>query len=108
LYDVREIGTTEKRGTVINFLPDDTIFETAEYKYDILAHRLRELSFLNKGLTLTLVDEREKDEDGFKRETFHSEGGLQEFVLWIDEAKQRLIEKPIYITARGERHVICK
>jgi DNA gyrase subunit B len=102
LYDVREIGTTEKRGTVINFLPDDTIFETAEYKYDILAHRLRELSFLNKGLTLTLVDEREKDEDGFKRETFHSEGGLQEFVLWIDEAKQRLIEKPIYITAREE------
>lgn len=102
LYDVREIGTTDKRGTVINFLPDDTIFETAEYKYDILAHRLRELSFLNKGLTLTLVDEREKDEDGFKRETFHSEGGLQEFVLWIDEAKQRLIEKPIYITAREE------
>jgi DNA gyrase subunit B len=102
LYDVREIGTTEKRGTVINFLPDDTIFETAEYKYDILAHRLRELSFLNKGLTLTLVDEREKDEDGFKHETFHSEGGLQEFVLWIDEAKQKLIEKPIYITAREE------
>ena len=99
LYDAREIGKTESRGTQVTFLPDDTIFETAEYKYDILAHRLRELSFLNKGLVLTLTDEREKDENGFKTETFLSQGGLQEFVLWIDEAKQRLIETPIYITA---------
>ena len=102
LYDVREIGDTDERGTTVNFLPDDTIFEASEYKYDVLAHRLRELSFLNKGLTLTLIDEREKDEDGFKQETFHSQGGLQEFVLWIDEAKQRLMETPIYITAAEE------
>jgi DNA gyrase subunit B len=102
-YSVREIGVTDKHGTIITFLPDDTIFETTEYKYDILAHRLRELSFLNKGLTLTLIDEREKEDDGsFKKETFHSEGGLQEFVLWIDEAKTKLMEKPIYITANEE------
>ncbi len=102
-YNVREIGVTDKHGTIITFLPDDTIFETTEYKYDILAHRLRELSFLNKGLTLTLIDEREKEDDGsFKKETFHSEGGLQEFVLWIDEAKTKLMEKPIYITANEE------
>ncbi|MBL7781441.1 MAG: DNA topoisomerase (ATP-hydrolyzing) subunit B [Saprospiraceae bacterium] len=101
-YDVREIGTTDYRGTIIHFLPDPEIFETDEYKFDILAHRLRELSFLNKGLNLSLTDEREKDENGFKRETFYSEGGLQEFVLWIDEAKTRLIENPIYITAKEE------
>lgn len=101
-YSVREIGTTTERGTIIHFLPDPSIFETAEYKFDILAHRLRELSFLNKGLNLKLTDEREKDENGFKCEEFYSEGGLQEFVLWIDEAKTKLIEKPIYITAKEE------
>ncbi|MCB0527920.1 MAG: DNA topoisomerase IV subunit B, partial [Saprospiraceae bacterium] len=98
LYDVREIGSTDSRGTIVTFLPDPEIFETDEYKFDILAHRLRELSFLNKGLHLELVDEREKENGGYKTEHFHSEGGLQEFVLWLDEAKQKLIEKPIYIT----------
>ncbi|MCA0235738.1 MAG: DNA topoisomerase (ATP-hydrolyzing) subunit B [Bacteroidetes bacterium] len=101
-YDVREIGATDYRGTIIHFLPDPEIFETDEYKFDILAHRLRELSFLNKGLNLSLTDEREKDEHGFKSESFYSEGGLQEFVLWIDEAKTRLIDTPIYITAKEE------
>lgn len=102
LYSVREIGVTEKRGTTIHFLPDPSIFETAEYKFDILAHRLRELSFLNKGLNLSLTDEREKDENGFKTEAFYSTGGLQEFVLWIDEAKTKLIENPIHIMAKEE------
>lgn len=101
-YDVREIGNANDRGTIIHFLPDPTIFETDEYKFDILAHRLRELSFLNKGLHLQLTDEREKEDDGFKKEEFYSEGGLREFVLWIDEAKTRLIEQPIYITAKEE------
>jgi DNA gyrase subunit B len=101
-YDVREIGETTLRGTTVTFLPDPSIFETDEYKFDILAHRLRELAFLNKGLHLRLTDERVKDEDGYKVEEFYSEGGLQEFVLWIDEAKQKLIEKPIYITATEE------
>jgi len=102
-YDVREIGTTKLRGTTITFLPDPEIFETAEYKFDILAHRLRELSYLNKGLRLSLVDEREKEDDGsFKTELFYSEGGLQEFVIYLDEAKTNLIDKPIYISTREE------
>ncbi|MBK6993532.1 MAG: DNA topoisomerase (ATP-hydrolyzing) subunit B [Lewinellaceae bacterium] len=102
-YDVREIGTTKDRGTTITFLPDPEIFETAEYKFDILAHRLRELSYLNKGLRLSLVDEREKEDDGsFKTELFYSEGGLQEFVIYLDEAKTNLIDKPIYISTREE------
>ncbi|MBP6825876.1 MAG: DNA topoisomerase (ATP-hydrolyzing) subunit B [Saprospiraceae bacterium] len=98
LYDVRQIGETTDRGTIVTFLPDPEIFETDEYKFDILAHRLRELSYLNKGLRLRLTDEREEENGEFKMVEYHSEGGLQEFVLWLDEAKQRLIEKPIYIT----------
>ncbi len=102
-YDVRMIGDTTDRGTIVTFLPDPEIFETAEYKFDILAHRLRELSFLNKGLRLQLTDEREKEDDGsFKTENFHSEGGLQEFVQFLDESKTKLIDKPIYITANEE------
>ncbi|MBN8684260.1 MAG: DNA topoisomerase (ATP-hydrolyzing) subunit B [Chitinophagales bacterium] len=98
-YDVRMIGDTDYRGTIVNFLPDPEIFETDEYKFDILAHRLRELSFLNKGLTLTLTDEREKEDGVFKNETFHSEGGLREFVKFLDAAKTPLLEEPIHITA---------
>jgi DNA gyrase subunit B len=102
-YNVREIGTTKERGTAITFLPDPEIFETAEYKFDVLAHRLRELAYLNKGLRLSLVDEREKEDDGsFKTELFYSEGGLQEFVVYLDEAKTNLIDKPIYISTREE------
>lgn len=102
-YDVRMIGDTDYRGTIVTFLPDPEIFETDEYKFDILAHRLRELAFLNKRLRLSLVDEREKNDDGtFKTELFYSEGGLQEFVLYLDEAKTPLIDKPIYITTNEE------
>ncbi|MBK7937794.1 MAG: DNA topoisomerase (ATP-hydrolyzing) subunit B [Lewinellaceae bacterium] len=102
LYDVRQIGETTDRGTIVNFLPDPEIFETAEYKFDVLGHRLRELSYLNKGLRLQLTDEREQENGEYKTEAFYSEGGLQEFVLWLDEAKQKLIEKPIYITTVEE------
>lgn len=102
-YDVRMIGDTDYRGTIVTFLPDPEIFETDEYKFDILAHRLRELAYLNKRLRLSLVDEREKNDDGtFKTELFYSEGGLQEFVLYLDESKTPLIEKPIYITTNDE------
>ena len=102
-YDVRVIGDTDYRGTIVTFLPDTEIFETDEYKFDILAHRLRELSYLNKGLRLSLVDEREKNDDGtFKTELFYSEGGLQEFVIYLDEAKTPLTDKPIYITANED------
>jgi DNA gyrase subunit B len=102
-YDVREIGVTKKRGTTIYFEPDSEIFETLEYKWDTLAHRLRELSYLNKGLILNMTDEREKEDDGsFKKERFFSEGGLAEFVLFLDTSKQRLIEKPIHITDKED------
>lgn len=102
-YDVRVIGDTDYRGTIVTFLPDTEIFETDEYKFDILAHRLRELSYLNKGLRLSLVDEREKNDDGtYKTELFYSEGGLQEFVIYLDEAKTPLTDKPIYITANED------
>jgi DNA gyrase subunit B len=102
LYDVRELGNSDYRGTIVTFLPDPEIFETDEYKFDVLAHRLRELSFLNKGLRLHLTDEREIEDGQFKYELFYSEGGLQEFVIWLDEAKTNLIELPIYITANEE------
>jgi DNA gyrase subunit B len=102
-YDVRAIGESDKTGTQVTFEPDATIFETLEYSYNTLAVRLRELAFLNAGLRLTLTDEREKNEDGtFKVEHFHSEGGLKEFVTYIDAARSKLIEKPIHITAKDE------
>lgn len=101
--DVSVTGQSGETGTVITFRPDAEIFETLEYKYETLAHRLRELSFLNSGLTLTLTDERVSlPEGGFKNETFISEGGLKEFVLYIDEARQKLIEEPIYVSTRDE------
>ncbi|KEQ30431.1 DNA topoisomerase (ATP-hydrolyzing) subunit B [Pedobacter antarcticus] len=98
-YDVKVVGTTDKRGTIITFTPDDEIFtQTTEYRYDTLASRLRELAFLNKGITLTLTDEREELEDGtFLNEVFHSEGGLKEFVQFLDGGRPSLIPEPIYV-----------
>jgi DNA gyrase/topoisomerase IV subunit B len=79
---VEEIGHSDKRGTKQFFQPDDTIFTELVYNYDTLASRLRELSYLNKGITITLTDEREKLEDGsFRSEVFHSEGGLKSLLL---------------------------
>jgi DNA gyrase subunit B len=99
LYDVKQIGETDKRGTIVTFTPDATIFtQTTEYRYDTLASRLRELSFLNKGIKLTLTDEREVNEDGsFLTELFHSQGGLKEFVQFLDGNRPSLIEEPIYV-----------
>jgi DNA gyrase subunit B len=100
---VAEVGTTDKRGTRITFLPDGDIFDIIFYKYEILASRMRELAYLNSGLRLTLTDERQKDENGnFKKEAFFSEGGLKEFVEFLDETKQPLIEKPIHVKGTEE------
>ncbi|MFZ4426541.1 MAG: DNA topoisomerase (ATP-hydrolyzing) subunit B [Saprospiraceae bacterium] len=96
-YDVKVAGVSEKTGTTITFSPDPLIFESLEYKYEILASRLRELSFLNKGLHLSLSDERSG-----KTEGFFSEGGLLEFVRYLDGAKQPLIEQPIFVTSKRE------
>ncbi|WP_113664084.1 DNA topoisomerase (ATP-hydrolyzing) subunit B [Pedobacter nanyangensis] len=99
LFDVKEIGTSDKTGTIQTFQPDAEIFtQTTEYKYDTLAGRLRELAFLNKGISLTLTDEREKNDDGtFLSETFRSEGGLKEFVQFLDGTRPSLIPEPIYV-----------
>ncbi|KQT35968.1 DNA topoisomerase IV subunit B [Chryseobacterium sp. Leaf405] len=99
---VEEIGHSEHRGTKQFFQPDDTIFTELVYNYDTLANRLRELSYLNKGITITLTDEREKLEDGsFKTEVFHSEGGLKEFVAYIDGNRESIMENVIFM--EGER-----
>jgi len=99
LFDVKEIGTSDKTGTIQTFQPDAEIFtQTTEYRYDTLAGRLRELAFLNKGISLTLTDEREKNDDGtFLSETFKSEGGLKEFVQFLDGTRPSLIPEPIYV-----------
>jgi len=101
--DVAPTGKTDITGTVISFSPDPEIFDAVEYKYEILANRLRELAYLNSGLTLTLEDERHQDEKGEnKSNTYYSEGGLKEFVKYIDESRTPLIEKPIYVKGKEE------
>ncbi|HAW51765.1 MAG TPA: DNA topoisomerase IV subunit B, partial [Flavobacteriales bacterium] len=104
-YSVREVGTTDKRGTEVTFKPDTTIFEDNIYHYEILASRLRELSFLNKGITISITDKRNKNEEGeYIREVFHSERGLPEFVEYVDENRERLITNVIYM--EGEKNGI--
>ncbi len=95
---VAEVGTTDVSGTIITFKPDDTIFTVLEYRYDILSTRLRELAFLNSGITLNITDKRVVKEDGsFKSESFYSEKGLEEFVKYIDRSKESLIDDAIHI-----------
>ncbi len=108
--DVKEIGTTDKTGTIVTFKPDNTIFTVTEYKYEILASRLRELAFLNKGIKLNIKDLREKEENGngegntegngengFRHDEFYSEEGLKEFVAFLDGTREKLIEEPVHI-----------
>lgn len=102
LYSVKEIGATDKRGTEIWFKPDDTIFVITEYKYSILATRLKELAFLNKGIRLDIVDEREVDEKGnFVSDSFYSEEGLKDFIKYLDRGREKIMDTPIYM--EGER-----
>jgi len=103
-YDVKEVGTTTDRGTQVTFQPDGSIFVETVYQYDILAKRMRELAFLNKGIKISLTDLREaaKDEEGnAKTEVFHSENGLTEFVEYLDAARESLISDVIYF--EGEK-----
>ena len=103
LGDIRETGTIDRTGTIISFKPDDTVFTVTQYKYDILANRLRELAFLNAGIYLTLTDKREKKEDGsFKSEVFHSNEGLKEFVRYIDKSKESMIHDVIHIVTEKQ------
>ena len=100
LADVQVIGETDRTGTTIYFKPDDSIFYVTEYKYDILAARLRELAYLNRGTRLSLTDKRTIDSDTneFKSEVFYSEKGLSEFVEYLDETREKLIDETIHIT----------
>ena len=104
LSPVKEVGTTDKRGTMVTFKPDPTIFiHTLEYSYDILASRLRELSYLNKGITVILIDKRHKDEKGeFVNETFHSKEGLKEFIKFLDGNREPLLKD--VISFEGEKN----
>ena len=100
--EVEEVGKTTERGTEVEFMPDTEIFDDIVYSYDTLSARMRELAYLNKGITINLTDEREKDENGeFKAETFFSERGLSEFVEFLDGTRERLIEKVVAI--EGEK-----
>ncbi|MEX8549021.1 MAG: DNA topoisomerase (ATP-hydrolyzing) subunit B [Mucilaginibacter sp.] len=99
MYAVKEIGETENRGTTVIFTPDPEIFTlTTEYKYETIAGRLRELAYLNKGIRLSITDERETDETGLHPyEEFYSEGGLKEFVKYLDGTRNSIIPEPIYV-----------
>ena len=104
LYAVREVGTTDKRGTKVTFHPDGSIFTVTEYKYDILLDRMRELAYLNKGITIDITDLREMKEDGVtpvRADHFFSEKGLRDFISYLDENREKLMPEAIYI--EGER-----
>ena len=91
-------GETDSHGTIITFKPDDSIFIATEYNYEILSSRLRELAYLNKGVRLNITDKREKDENGnYRRDEFYSTDGLKEFVKFLDENRESLIDNTIYI-----------
>ncbi|WP_111669649.1 DNA topoisomerase (ATP-hydrolyzing) subunit B [Algoriphagus litoralis] len=96
-YPARQIGPTDKRGTTIHFKPDASIFAITEYKYETIANRLREMSFLNAGIRITLTDMREMEDGAPKQDEFFSEGGLVEFVQYLDETREKIIDYPIYI-----------
>jgi DNA gyrase subunit B len=104
-YPVKMIGESDKTGTMVTFKPDATIFSTLVYKYDTLAARLRELAFLNKGITLTITDKRDVLEDGnFRCDTFYSENGLKDFIDYLDATREKLIPTPVHI--EGEKNGI--
>ena len=103
LYAVKEVSVSDKTGTRQTFWPDGSIFTELEYKYDILASRMRELAFLNAGLHITLTDKRELEEDGgYKTETFYSSEGLKEFVQFIDSSREHLIPDVIYLNTEKQ------
>ena len=103
--EIQMVGETEKTGTIITFKPDDSIFTIKEYRYEVLATRLRELAFLNKGIRLTIEDRREVEENGngnghdgkFRKDSYYSEEGLKEFVAFLDASREILIQDTVYL-----------
>ena len=104
MYPVKSIGTTNKRGTIVTFKPDSEIFtQTLEYSYETLASRMRELSYLNKGITVVITDKRVKDDSGdYFEETFYSEEGLSEFIRYLDETREPIMKS--VIAFEGEKN----
>ena len=103
MYPVKETGKTDKTGTLVTFKPDLSIFKDVEkYNYETLANRMRELSFLNKGIHISLTDKRKKVDGDYKQEKFHSEHGLKEFISFLDENREPLI--PEVISIEGEKN----
>ena len=103
LYPVKVVGDADRTGTRQQFWPDRSIFTAHEYSYDVLANRMRELAFLNAGITITLTDLRDKDEEGKARtETFHSEEGLREFVRFVDSSREHLFNDIIYLNTEKQ------
>ena len=97
LYDVKIVGDTDKTGTRQQFWPDGGIFTTTEYKYDIIARRMRELAYLNAGITITLKDMRPDEDGNLKEEVFHAKDGLKEFVRYVDRHRTHLVDDVIYL-----------
>ena len=97
LYDVKIVGDTDKTGTRQQFWPDGGIFTTTEYKYDIIARRMRELAYLNAGITITLKDMRPNEDGNLKEEVFHAKDGLKEFVRYVDRHRTHLVDDVIYL-----------
>lgn len=107
LYSVKEVGPSDYRGTIVTFLPDNTIFQASVYNYETLASRMRELSYLNKGIRITLIDERDKNENGeFRSEEFFSQGGLMEFVKYLDSTRESIIPEPIHVEGVRDNIVV--
>jgi DNA gyrase subunit B len=106
MYPVKSIGSTDKRGTIVTFKPDPQIFtQTLEYNYETLSSRMRELAFLNKGITVIIIDKREKDDKGeFITETFYSEEGLPEFIKYLDATREPIMQS--VIAFEGEKNGI--
>ena len=102
LYPVKVVGETDLRGTRQQFWPDDTIFTSTEYKYEILANRMRELAYLNAGITITLTDLRPDEEGKTRTEKFHSDLGLREFVRYIDSSRTHLFDDVIYLNTEKQ------
>jgi len=102
LYPVKVAGESDYRGTKITFQPDETIFHTTVYEFDRLAHRLKELAYLNKGIHISIEDERKTDENGeHPKEVYYSENGLRDFIMHLDEGRAKITSQPIYI--EGEK-----